>query len=98
MIMNKFLKLLPTLALVLGAAFALAFSFPKTQTGMFGLDGTTWYDVTETDPDDDTYVCDQSDPEGCLYDAPFGIGNPIAGPTQGLKFIVQNPNRLTPAQ
>ncbi|MFL0682779.1 MAG: hypothetical protein ACJLTB_06025 [Algoriphagus aquaeductus] len=96
--MNKFLKLLPALALVLAAAFAVAFSFPKTQTGMFGKDGTIWYDVTETEPDNDTYLCDQSDPEGCLYDAPFDVGNPIGGPTQGLKFIVQNSTRLTPAQ
>ena len=96
--MNKLSKLLPALALVLGATFAVAFSFPKTQTGMFGLDGTTWYDVTETDPDEDTYVCDQSDPEGCLYDAPFGVGNPIGGPTQGLKFIVQNEDNLIEAQ
>lgn len=93
MVMNKFLKLLPALALVLTAAFAVAFSFPKTQTSLFGKEGTTWYDVTGIDPDDDTYVCDENSNQNCLFDAPNDLANPIST-EMGKIFVVQNESRL----
>lgn len=95
--MKKLAGKLPLIAFVAAAFAAVAFTSPKTATELFGEEDEVWYDVSETDPDDDTYVCDQSDPQGCLYDAPFGMGNPIAGPTAGLKFIVQNEDNLTVA-
>ncbi len=96
--MNKVKGALPIFAFLFAAFAALAFTSPKTHTGLFGQEDDVWYDVTETDPDQDTYVCDQSDPEGCLYTAPFGMGSLISGPTQGQRFIVQNENNLIVAQ
>jgi hypothetical protein len=58
MIMIKFLKLLPALALVLAATFAFAFG-PK-QVSEHGYDGQNWINVTGLTPGPSTYQCNES--------------------------------------
>lgn len=98
MSMNKLMSKLPLLAFVLAAFAAVAFTSPKEATSLFGEENGTWYDVTLTMPNNDTYVCDQVDQDGCLYDAPHGTGNPIEDSTRGKKFIVQNEDNLVIAE
>ena len=95
--MNKLEGKLPLIAFVVAAFAAVAFTSPET-TDLYGEASGVWYDVTGITPDDDTYVCDLTDPEGCLFDQPFGMGNPISGPDQDKAFIVQNASRLNLAE
>lgn len=92
--MNKLSKLLPAFAMVLGAFAAFAFTSPPSSTGEYGLAGGVWYDVTSTNPDEDTYVCDEDETRDCLFDQPFGMGQPISS-EQDKIFVVQNASNLT---
>jgi len=96
--MNKLINKLPLLAFVLAAFAAVAFTSPKEATNLFGEENGTWYDVTNTTPNNDTYVCDQVDANGCLYDAPHDMGSPIEDSTREKKFIVQNEDNLEIAE
>lgn len=58
--MNKTVKLLPVLGLVMGAGFAMAFSGPQSGPE-YGLDGTEWRNVTGLIPGPDTYECDEAE-------------------------------------
>ncbi|MBN7817771.1 hypothetical protein [Algoriphagus pacificus] len=91
--MNKLSKLLPALALVLGAFAAVAFTSPQPATGEYGLSGSVWYDVTGINPDEDTYVCNEDETRDCLFDQPFGMGTPISS-EQDKVFVVQNASNL----
>ncbi|WP_139162845.1 hypothetical protein [Algoriphagus faecimaris] len=88
---------LPLLAFVLAAFAAVAFTSPKASTGEYGLAGGVWYDVTDIDPDEDTYVCNQDETEDCLFDQPFGMGQPISTEQEKV-FVVQNASNLRIAQ
>lgn len=96
--MNKLINKLPLLAFALAAFAAFAFTSPKEANNLFGQENGTWYDVSTTMPNNDTYVCDQVDEDGCLYDAPHGAGSPIQDDTRGKKFIVQNEDNLVIAE
>ncbi|HAS58282.1 MAG TPA: hypothetical protein DEQ87_17720 [Algoriphagus sp.] len=71
--MNKLAKLLPALALVLGATLAMAMNFANPQPmQVFAEDPENpgqFIDVTSLEPGVD-YICDQTG--DCLYDAPNG--------------------------
>lgn len=95
--MNKLLNMLPLLAFVLAAFAAVAFTSPKSNSGEYGLSGTTWYDVTGINPDEDTYVCDIDETQDCLFDQPFGMGQPISTEEDKV-FVVQNPDNLRLAE
>ena len=95
--MNKLAKLLPALALVLGAFAAVAFTSPQSLTGEFGEENGIWYDVTNTDPGPDTYECNTDPTKDCLFDQPFGMGSPISGETDRV-FVVNDPDNLELAQ
>ncbi|GAB3231199.1 hypothetical protein GCM10027454_33910 [Algoriphagus aestuariicola] len=82
--------------MALAAFAALAFTSPEANN-LYGEENGTWYDVTSTTPNNDTYVCDQVDEDGCLYDAPHGMGSPIEDSSRGKKFIVQNEDNLVVA-
>ncbi|MBA4300492.1 MAG: hypothetical protein C0433_10385 [Cyclobacterium sp.] len=73
MIMNKFLKLLPALALVLGATLAMAMNFanpvPSQMFARNPQNPTQFIEVTHWVPGED-YECE--DTGDCLYDAPNG--------------------------
>ena len=66
--MNKLVKLLPVLALVMGAGFAMAFSGPQSGPE-YGLDGSVWRNVTGLIPGPTTYECNEAD-EVCTRTAP----------------------------
>lgn len=89
--MNTLVKRLPLFAFVLAAFTAMAFSFPKANDPMFGQSGSTWYDVTNTLPSDDTYRC-ESGSEHCLYDDHSGSGEPIS--PAGEEFVVKDASNL----
>lgn len=82
---------LPLIAFVVAAFAAVAFTSPKEEDPMFGQSGSTWYDVTDTPPGNDTYQCD-SGSEHCLYDDHSGLGDPIS--PAGQKFVVKNAANL----
>lgn len=73
MLMNKFQKLLPALALVLGATFAMAMNFAEPLPNqVFARDPqnpSQFIDVTTWEPGEDYACVDSGD---CLYDAPNG--------------------------
>ncbi len=73
--MNKLSKLLPVLALVLGAFAAVAFSPKDLPMNVYGESAGLWYNVTGITPGPSTYTCDQQVDVECLHDAVNG--NPI---------------------
>lgn len=82
--MNKLAKLLPALALVLGATLAFAFSPKGDTTSQYGQDSGQWIDVTGVTPGPTTYTCDATVDMHCLYDAPNG--NPL-NPGEDKRFV-----------
>lgn len=76
MTMNKLSKLLPVLALALGAFGAVAFTPPSSQSAEYGYDGQSWINVTGLDPGPETYQCDE-DPQVCTRQAPNSSANPV---------------------
>ncbi|QYH38958.1 hypothetical protein GYM62_09195 [Algoriphagus sp. NBT04N3] len=59
--MNKLVKLLPALALVLGAFVALAFNMPGEFDPEYAQDPDNpeiWYDLSTVTPGPNTYECD----------------------------------------
>ncbi|WP_074224467.1 DUF6520 family protein [Algoriphagus halophilus] len=82
--MNKLMKSLPALALVLAATFAFAFSPKGESLSQFGEDSGQWIDVTGVTPGPSTYTCDAAVDAHCLYDAPNG--NPLS-PDEDKMFV-----------
>ncbi len=72
--MNKTLKFLPALAMVLAAG--LAFGFSPAQTSEHGYDGQNWIDVTGLTPGPDTYQCNTSTVV-CTREAPNQSAPPV---------------------
>ncbi|QYH40546.1 hypothetical protein GYM62_17720 [Algoriphagus sp. NBT04N3] len=66
--MNKLSKLLPALALVLGAFAAVAFTSPDKPQPEYGLDGSNWINVENLQIGQD-YLCNESE-EVCTRTAP----------------------------
>ncbi|WP_339758470.1 DUF6520 family protein [Algoriphagus aquimarinus] len=66
--MNKLIKSLPALALVLAATFAFAFSSPKVAAPEYGLDGSTWVNVENLEIGEN-YLCNESE-QVCTRTAP----------------------------
>ncbi|WPR76033.1 DUF6520 family protein [Algoriphagus sp. NG3] len=95
--MNKVKGALPIIAFVFAAFAAFAFSSPKSLTGEYGLSGSTWYDVTGINPDEDTYVCNEDETQNCLFDQAFGMGQPISSEVDKI-FVVQNAANLRLAE
>ncbi|WP_026968195.1 hypothetical protein [Algoriphagus terrigena] len=58
--MNRISKLLPALALLLGATLAMAMNFPGNPTERYAKDPSAeiWYDLTGITPGGSTYHCD----------------------------------------
>lgn len=82
--MNKLSKLLPALALVLGATLAMAMNFADNPTERYAEDpapGTeVWYDLTDITPGPSTYQCDEEVDETCSHmDANFSSNEVEAG-------------------
>ncbi|MDF2159380.1 DUF6520 family protein [Algoriphagus sp. CAU 1675] len=89
--MNRLIKLLPALALVLAAFAAFAFSSPQEEaTEMYGFDGTHWYLIEGQEGV--TYLCDSDDQPGCLFDAVEG--QPV-DPNIDRKFVNISLNPIT---
>lgn len=74
--MNKLAKMLPVLALVLGATAAVAFTPASSQSSEHGFDGQNWINVTGLVPGPDTYQCDQN-PQVCTRQAPNSSASPV---------------------
>lgn len=73
--MSKFRKLLPALALVLGATLAMAMNFADNPEERYAEDpapGTEiWYDLTDVTPGSNTYECNESVLETCSHVDPM---------------------------
>ncbi|WP_339880592.1 DUF6520 family protein [uncultured Algoriphagus sp.] len=74
--MNKLAKLLPALAMVLGATFAFGFSPATPQTSEYGLSGSNWINVTGLTPGPSTYQCNSAS-QVCTRQTPNSSGNPV---------------------
>ena len=96
-IMKRLTNLLPALALVLGAFAAVAFTSPKVTTGEYGQAGGIWYDVEGINPDEDTYVCNSSPSQDCLFEEPSTSSTPISTEMDKV-FVVQNAANLRLAE
>lgn len=60
--MNKLIKSLPALAMVLAATFAFAFSSPSSpEYAQDQVNPSIWYDLTNVTPGPTTYDCDEVD-------------------------------------
>ncbi|MEB2777322.1 DUF6520 family protein [Algoriphagus sp. D3-2-R+10] len=82
--MNKLIKSLPALALVLAATFAFAFGPKDLAMNQYGEATGQWYNVTGITPGPSTYTCDQLTDAECLHDAVNG--NPI-NPDEDKVFV-----------
>ena len=80
--MKRFLKVLPALAMALGAFGAVAFTTPTLQSSEHGYDGQNWLDVTGLPPGPDTYQCNTSTAV-CTRQAP----NPSAPAVKSGIFV-----------
>ena len=73
--MNKLSKLLPALALVLGATLAMAMNFAHNPEVRYAEDpapGTEiWYDLTDITPGPNTHECNQSVQQTCSFEEPM---------------------------
>ncbi|MDR7131665.1 hypothetical protein J2X69_004029 [Algoriphagus sp. 4150] len=58
--MKKLEGKLPLIAFVVAAFAAVAFTGPKDLQPEYGLDGSTWRNVTNITPGEDTYECNDS--------------------------------------
>jgi hypothetical protein len=86
MIMKLFKNLLPALALLLGATLAMAMNFPGNPTERYAKHPTLeiWYDLTDIEPGDETYDCDEFETTTCSRVAP----NSSAMQVEPGQFIV----------
>lgn len=79
--MNKLKKLLPALALVLGATLAMAMNFADSPVERYAEDPASgpqiWYDLTDVDPGPQTYECDELVSVTCSFEEPNMSSDPI---------------------
>lgn len=79
--MNRLNKLLPALALVLGATLAMAMNFADNPTVRYAEDPAPgpeiWYNLQGVTPGSETYVCDTEEEVTCSYEMPDKNSEPV---------------------
>lgn len=79
--MNKLNKLLPALALVLGAMMAMAMNFADDPTVRYAEDPAPgpeiWYNLQGVTPGTETYLCNTNNEVICSYESPDKDSDPV---------------------
>ncbi|WP_026947142.1 DUF6520 family protein [Algoriphagus marincola] len=79
--MNKLRKLLPALALMLGASLAMAMNFAHNPEERYAEDPAPgveiWYDLTDVTPGPNTYECNESVQETCSFEDPMSTSQEV---------------------